>query len=115
MSWKARGQRPKIAGVQEGWKSTRMAGRPRRREQRKREERLASVRHRREGVGGALDACGCSAELALRWHPIPGRRRALVVLARSTPRLGEWPPWPDLPSMAKLGHRGLLTCGPTLH
>lgn len=66
-------------------------------------------------MGGALDACGCSAELALRWYPIPGRRRALGVLARSTPRLGEWPPWPDLPSMAKLGHRGLLTCGPTLH
>lgn len=56
MSWKVRGQRSKIAGVQEGRKSARKAGWPRGREERKREERLAGVRHWREGVDGLLEA-----------------------------------------------------------
>lgn len=114
MSWKARGQRPKIAGVQEGRKSARKAGWPRGREERKREERLAGVRHWREGMDGPLEACGCSAELALGRHPIRGRRQALGVLAAALPS-GEGPPQPGLPSIAKPGHRGLPTYGPTLH
>lgn len=99
MSWKVRGQRSKIAGVQEGRKSARKAGWPRGREERRREERLAGVRHWREGVDGPFEACGCSAELALGSHPIPGRRQALRVLAAALP-IGEGgplagPPWPS--------------------
>ena len=114
MSWKVRGQRSKIAGVQEGRKSARKAGWPRGREERKREERLAGVRHWKEGVDGPFEACGCSAELALGSHPIPGRRQALTQgVGSSTPHWGGGPP--GRASMAKPGHGGLLTHGPTLH
>lgn len=60
MSWKARGQRPKIAGVQEdAEKSPGRQGGQERAEERKREERLASVRHREGRWGrGTLAACG---------------------------------------------------------
>ena len=65
-------------------------------------------------MDGPLEACGCSAELALGRHPIPGRRQALGVLAAAIPS-GEGPPRPGLPSIAKPGHRGPLTQGPALH
>lgn len=65
-------------------------------------------------MDGPLEACGCSSELALGRHPIPGRRQALGVSAAALPS-GEGAPRPGLPSMAKPGRRALLTHCPTLH
>lgn len=103
MSWKARGQRPKIAGVQEdAEKSPGRQGGQEGAEERKREERLASVRQREGRRGRALlQLVGCSAVFALGRYAIPGRRSGPSRVGQQHPLTGSvallgWtcPPWP---------------------
>lgn len=93
-----------------GSKVARKAGRPRGWEERKREERLASMRHRRRawaGLQGLWVQCRACPWVA----PHPLRECWPAAL----PDQESGPTWPGLPSVAKVGHRGLLTHGPTLH
>lgn len=118
MSWKARGQRPEIVGVEkDARKVARKAGWPRGRggEEERREISEHEAQGGRAWMGHSLGLGGTV--LSLPWDGTlpPEGGVALRVLASSTPNWESGPPWPGLPSMAMLGRRGRLTRGPTLH
>lgn len=85
---------------------TRKAGGQEGAKERKREERSAGVRHREGGVDRALlQLVGSSVELALGWHPLPGRRSGPLGVGQRHPLTGRvallgwtcplWPCWAE--------------------